>query len=67
MTGALARIALRYLAGLLFAKGLLSATDSDFIANDPDIMMLVEAGAGLALGAAVEGWYWLAKRFGWPT
>jgi hypothetical protein len=67
MNGAFARIALRYLAGILVTRGLLSASDSDFITTDPDISMLVEAGAGLAIGAAVEGWYWLAKRFGWRT
>jgi len=67
MNGAVARIVLRYLAGILVTRGLLSASDSDFLTTDPDVAMFVEAGAGLALGAAVEGWYWLAKRLGWRT
>jgi len=35
--------------------------------SDPDVLILVEAAAGVALGAAAELWYRVAKRFGWPT
>lgn len=67
MSGAFARIGLRYIAGFLVARGLLSAYDGDFLSNDPDLAMLVELGAGVAAGFAAEGWYWLAKRMGWRT
>lgn len=67
MTGAFARIALRYVAGFLVARGLVSAYDGDFLASDPDVMMMAELGLGFAVGAAVELWYRFAKRMGWPT
>ncbi|TSJ60503.1 hypothetical protein FO470_17280 [Starkeya sp. 3C] len=67
MIGPFSRIALRYVAGFLVAKGLLSGTDGDFLSSDPDVAFVVEAGAGFALGFAVEGFYWLAKRMGWRT
>lgn len=65
MTAVIVRIALRYLAGILVARGLLSADDGGTFSADPDIQMLVETGAGLAIGAATEGWYWMAHKFGW--
>lgn len=67
MIGPFSRIALRYVAGFLVAKGFLSGADSDFLSTDPDVAFVVEAGAGVALGLAVEGFYWLAKRMGWRT
>jgi len=65
MTAVIVRIALRYFAGILVARGLLSADDGGTFSADPDIQMLVETGAGLAIGAATEGWYWMARKFGW--
>ncbi|TPN03796.1 hypothetical protein FJ973_29575 [Mesorhizobium sp. B2-1-3] len=65
MTAVIVRIALRYFAGILVARGLLSADDGGTFSADPDIQMLVETAAGLAIGAITEGWYWLAHRFGW--
>lgn len=67
MMGPFTRIALRYVAGFLVAKGVLSGADGDFLSSDPDIAFVVEAGAGVVLGVAVEGAYWFAKRFGWAT
>lgn len=55
------RIALRYVAGYLVIKGLLPADLAEMIANDPEIVALI----GLGIGAAVEGAYALARRFGW--
>lgn len=55
------RIALRYVAGYLVFKGLLPPDLAEMIANDPE----VAAAAGLLIGAAVEGAYALAVRFGW--
>lgn len=61
MTSVLIRIGLRYGAAYLVARGLLSPEDGATLATDPDVQMLV----GAAMGAAAEGWYYLARRFGW--
>lgn len=47
------------------ARGLLGESDGNMLASDPEVAALIETGLGLALGAASEAWYWLAKRFGW--
>ncbi|TJW49576.1 MAG: hypothetical protein E5X65_32815 [Mesorhizobium sp.] len=65
MTSLIIRIALRYCAGVLVARGLLGADDAASFSADPDIQMVLETGLGLAIGAAVEGWHWLARKFGW--
>lgn len=67
MSGLLARLILRYVAGALIAKGLLSDADGDWINADPDLMELVTAGVGFAIMFATEYAYRLAKRFGWKT
>lgn len=61
MTGAIARIIMRYLAGALVAYGYLTPDIGHTMANDPDLVMFV----GMGLGLAVEGLYVMAKRFGW--
>lgn len=63
MTAVIARIALRYISGALVIKGLLPADSG--IATDPDVINLIEVALGLAIGAATEGWYMLARRMGW--
>lgn len=63
LTGAMARIILRYAAGALAMHGYLSATDSASIAGDADLQLIVAT----ALVAGVELYYRLAKRYGWPT
>jgi len=65
MTGVIIRILLRYASGALVAKGLLSAEDGANFATDPDIVQVLEVAAGMAIGAATEGWYYLARKFGW--
>lgn len=65
MTSVFIRIALRYGAGILVARGLLGSGDAAAFSADPDIQMAIEAGLGLAAAAISEGWYWLAHRFGW--
>jgi hypothetical protein len=65
MIGLVARIALRYAAGVLVARGLLGADDAASFSADPDIQAAIEAGAGVAIGGVVEGWHYLARRFGW--
>lgn len=63
MTAVIARIALRYISGALVIKGLLPADSG--IATDPDVINLIDVALGLAIGAATEGWYMLARRMGW--
>ncbi|RWO34728.1 MAG: hypothetical protein EOS10_00020 [Mesorhizobium sp.] len=65
MTAVIVRIALRYFAGILVARGLLSADDGAGFSTDPDLQMLIETGAGMVIGAVTEGWYWMARKMGW--
>ena len=67
MLPVLVRIGLRYLAGALVAKGFLAPEMGVEIANDMDLQALIEIGAGLAIGAATEAAYYLARRLGWAT
>ena len=60
-----ARLALRYAAGFFVAKGLLAPDVGPELANDVDLQAMIEVGIGLALTAAAEAWYGLARRFGW--
>jgi hypothetical protein len=61
MTSVIIRIGLRYGAGYLVLKGLLSPDDASTLATDQDVQMIV----GVAVGAVTEGWYFLARKFGW--
>ena len=63
MTGPLARIIVRYLAGALVAYGLITPDVADSGATDPDSALAV----GAALGVLVEGVYAVAKARGWAT
>ncbi|TGT46870.1 hypothetical protein EN812_05905 [Mesorhizobium sp. M4B.F.Ca.ET.169.01.1.1] len=65
MTSVIVRIALRYGAGVLVARGLLGSDDASAFSADPDIQMALETGLGLAIGGATEAWHWMARRFGW--
>jgi hypothetical protein len=58
------RILLRVLAGFLVGKGF---TEAQTLAGDPELIALAEAGVGALILAVTEGWYYLAKRFGWKT
>lgn len=57
----LVRILLRYGASFLVAKGWFTADDAASFVTDPDVEMLV----GAAVVALVEGWYVLARKYGW--
>lgn len=61
----LVRIGLRYVSGALIAKGMLSPELGGMISSDPEVAQAVQIGVGLAAGAASEGWYMLARKFGW--
>ena len=63
----LIRIALRYAAGFLIAKGWLDATTADALASDPEIIAAVQAGLGLVVAAVSEWWYLSAKSNGGRT
>jgi hypothetical protein len=65
MTSVIIRIALRYLAAALVAKGAFSPEIGDLLSNDPDMSIMVEIAAGAVVGRAAEAWYYLANRFGW--
>lgn len=70
ISGPVARIVLRYLAGVLAGYAGYAAL-SDLLANDPDVSVLAETAMAFALSAAAGGaaelWYRMAKRFGWAT
>ncbi len=61
MTPVFIRIFLRYLAGYLVLKGLVPQDMANQIAADPDIA----AALGLTVMVGVEGFYFLAHKFGW--
>lgn len=67
MTGVLVRIILRYGAGFLVAKGLLTPEDGTALGVDPDVAQMLEIGIGAAIGAGTELYYALARKFGWST
>lgn len=67
MTAIIIRIALRYLAGMLVAKGILAPEDGMHITTDPDVAMALQIAAGALVGAVSEAWFYLAKRWGWST
>lgn len=65
MTSVIIRIALRYLAAALVAKGILSPDIGGLLSHDPDISMMADIAAGAVIGLFAEAWYYLANRFGW--
>lgn len=62
-----ARIVLRYAAGFLVAKGVLSSEMGGAFSVDPDVLSLVETGVGLLITVGTELWYKVAKKLGWAT
>lgn len=65
MSSPTVRILLRYLIGLLVAKGFFAPELGNVFLADPEVIAELQILLGLALGAAVEGWYAMARRFGW--
>jgi hypothetical protein len=63
MIGPISRILLRVLSGYLLAGGF---TATDF-SDDPDAALLIEQALGAIIWGATEGYYYLAKRYGWST
>ena len=64
MSPVIIRIGLRYVAAALVSLGLISP-DLAFFQYDPDVEAAVQVGLGTVAGAAAEGWYFFARRFGW--
>lgn len=67
MIGVISRILLRYGIGALVGAGLMSSDIGAALSGDPDVQIVVTTVFSIAAGAAVEGWYVLARRFGWST
>lgn len=65
--GAIARILLRYATFPLLAVGLILPEEQQNIIGDPDIVGWVSTALGMLAPVVAEGWYWLAKRWGWKT
>lgn len=63
MIGPFTRILLRYTAAALVTWGIFSPDAGAQLATDPDVAAVL----GLAIGFAVEGYYWAARRYGWAT
>ena len=64
MTGPLIRILLRYLSGVLIAKGFFADGDTSLL-EAPELVNGLEMAAGMAIAAATEYWYKLADKHGW--
>lgn len=60
--GPLIRIALRYGVGAVVGYEVGSQ-----LASDPDVIAVTTAGVAMVAGFATEGFYWLAKKYGWRT
>jgi hypothetical protein len=71
MTGALARIILRYviggMLGAFVAMGILAPDVVNQITSDSDLELVIAMALPFVSGAAVEIWYWAAKKWGWAT
>lgn len=65
MTSVIVRIGLRYIAAAFVAKGVFPASDAGAFVADPEVINIAEIAIGVVIGAATEGWYWLARRLGW--
>jgi hypothetical protein len=65
--GPFVRIALRYVAGVLVAKGVFAPSDANALFGDPELVGQIEVAAGVAVAFIVEGAYALARKLGWAT
>lgn len=60
--GPYVRIILRYAVGAVIGYQI-----GEQLASDPDVVAVATAGAAAAVGVVTEGFYALAKRWGWRT
>jgi hypothetical protein len=63
----IARIVLRYLIGMGTAYAWITPEVGEEIVRDPEMQLLIETALGAVAVSLVEGFYVLAKRFGWAT
>jgi len=67
LRGPLARIVARYLIGAFVTYSLLTPEVGEELTSDPETQIVIELMIGGVLTAGVEGFYALAKRYGWAT
>jgi hypothetical protein len=67
MIAPLTRIILRWIAGMLVAKGFFAPEDGLWLQTDPDVAMLGQMALGFAVGALAEAWYAVARKMRWAT
>lgn len=59
------RIALRYLTGPLIIFGVINESEASDIISDPELMQWISLGLGMLAPVVSEGWYALARWWGW--
>lgn len=59
------RIFLRYATFPLLYFGLITENEAADIIAEPEIAQWVSLGLGMIAPVVSEGWWWLARRFGW--
>lgn len=59
------RILLRYATFPLLYYGLINENEASDLIADPEIAQWFSLAAGFVAPFIAEGWYWLAKRWGW--
>lgn len=59
------RIALRYLTFPLIIFGLINETEAADIISDPELTQWISLGLGMLSPLIAEGWYALARWWGW--
>lgn len=58
------RIILRYTLGMAVVYGWIPDSVADDIVSDPEIIRMIELAITIGAGAAVEYWWWLARKIG---
>lgn len=61
----LIRIFLRYATFPLLYFGLITEHEAADLIAEPEIAQWVSLGLGMIAPVISEGWWWLARRFGW--
>ena len=59
------RILLRYITLPLLYFGLITEPEAASIIAEPEIAQWVSLGLGTIAPVISEGWWWLARKFGW--
>jgi hypothetical protein len=65
MSGVIARILMRVIAGFMIARGM--PADLVEITRDPALALDIQAAIGAGIWALTELYYVIAKRLGWAT